>query len=29
MLPIEARRRASRELVVLLLEYIISTHDEQ
>ena len=29
MLPTEARRRAGRELVVLLLEYIISTHDEQ
>ena len=29
MLPTEARRRAGRELVVPLLEYIISTHDEQ
>ena len=29
MLPAEVRRRAGRELVVLLLEYIISTQDEQ
>ena len=29
MLPAEVRRRAGRELVVLILEYMISTHDEQ
>ena len=29
MLPVEVRRRACRELVVIIIEYMISTHDEQ